>query len=193
MRTITCLIIAGSVFTFQSLAAQGQDRALSLDVRGAHSFPFGDFGDSVEGDFGFGVGGVFSLTNRIGVYAGWGRDSFDCDLCSDSDKLQVSGFEVGAKVAMPLDGRALPWLKVGLMAHTVSFDSGVVNFESDRKYGVQAAVGLDVPLGRVLSISPSVRVNFLDLDDPGSDTFLDSPEVRYLSLDLGAHIHIPRN
>jgi hypothetical protein len=40
----------------------------------------------------------------------------------------------------------------------------------------------------VISVSPALRVNLLSVDD---DEFFDDPEVRYLTFDIGAHIHLP--
>lgn len=193
MRTMIGVFVTTVLFAAQPLAAQPDGRALSFDVRGGYSFPFGDFSDSAESDFGFGVGAVFNLTNSFGIYGGWARDGFGCDICTDDDQIHASGFEGGIKFLIPSERSIVPWLKAGVIGHTVTFDSGIVAFESDRKYGFQGAAGIDFPLGDVVSVSPAVRVNFLDLDDPDDDDFLESAEVRWLSLDIGAHFHIPRN
>jgi hypothetical protein len=169
-----------------------QEPMLSVDLRGAYSLPIGDFGDNVESDFGFGLGAVVTLTPSLGVYGGWAKDSFGCDsaLCDDDSQVHASGFELGGKLILSGQRRFLPWAKAGLIGHKLELDAGPFEFESDRKYGFQAAVGLDYPLGEVLSVSPALRFNSLSVDDDG---FFEDPGVRYFSFDLGAHIHIPTN
>lgn len=181
-----------SALAFVASPAEAQDVwPISFDVRGGYGFPVGDFGDDFEGGWGFGAGAVLTLTPSIGVYGGWARDTFGCDLVGcDDDELRVSGFEIGGKFTLPRGAGTLPWAKVGLIAHKAEFDGGLIESESDREYGFQAAVGVDVPLGEVLSVSPALRYNRLSF---GDDLLEDDPDVQYLALDIGAHIHIPRN
>lgn len=193
MKTMIGVLAATLLFAFQPLEAQPQGRALSFDVRGSYSIPFGDFGDFADSGFGFGAGGVFGLTDSFGIYGGWARDGFGCDICTDDDQVYAGGFEAGVKFLVPSDRSLVPWLKAGVIGHKLTFDSGIVEFESDRKYGFQGAAGIDFPLGNVISVAPALRVNFLDLDDSDEDDFLQSAEVRWFSLDIGAHFHIPRN
>lgn len=192
--TMTLGMMLATTLALTVAPAEAQDHwPVSFDIRGGYGFPIGDFGDNTEGDFGFGAGAVLTLTPSIGVYGGWARDAFGCELlvCDDDDRLTISGFEVGGKFILPREGgRALPWAKAGLIAHKAEFDAGAFQSESDREYGFQVAVGVDFPLGEVLSVSPALRYNQLSF---GEDFLEDDPDVQYISFDIGAHIHIPRN
>lgn len=193
IAAVPSLVFVALALGFSHLYAQNsQQRALSFDVRGGYGFPIGDFGDNVDSDFGFGVGAVLNLTNSIGVYGGWARDSFQCDniVCTSNDQVHLSGFELGGKFIIPSENGVFPWLKVGVVADKVQFDTAIGDFESDREWGFQAAAGLDFPLGNVLSVSPGLRLTLLDYNDAG---FFSQSEVRHLSVDLGAHINIPGN
>jgi len=174
--------------------ADAQQRALSFDARGGYSFPMSDFGDTAESDFGFGGGLVLSLTDSFGIYGGWARDAFGCDdtiVCDEDAQIHVQGFEAGVKFMIPTEARILPWLKAGAIAHELKFDSGTgFESETDREWGFQVAAGLDFPLGEVVSVSPGLRFNMLEVGDAG---VFEEPEVRYLSFDLGLHFHIPGN
>jgi len=183
------LFILGAISTFGASALSAQ--SVSFDARGSYGIPFGDFADATEGDFGFGAGAVLSLTPSFGIYGGWAKDVFRCEsvLCNPDSRLNVAGFEGGVKAVFPTQGGIHPWLKVGLTSKVVEFDGVVVNFESDRQLGFQGAFGVDFPLGEVLSVSPALRVNLMSVDD---DEFFDDPGIRYLTFDLGAHIHLPR-
>jgi hypothetical protein len=171
-----------------ALSAQA---SISFDARGSYGIPFGDFSDGTEGDFGFGAGAVLSLSPGFGIYGGWGQDSFQCTsvLCSPDSRLNVLGFEGGVKASFPTPGGVEPWIRAGLTSKKVEFDGESLDFESDRQLGFQGAFGVDFPLGEVLSVSPAIRVNLMSVDD---DDFFDDPGVRYLTFDLGAHIHLPR-
>jgi hypothetical protein len=194
MRKTNVIVIGMSLaLALAPASLMAQQREISLDLRGGYSVPFGDFGDNVGNDFGFGVGVVFSLTPMIGIYGGWARDTFTCDVvtCDDDSQLHVQGFEAGAKFILPTETRALPWAKAGVVYHTVEFDGAFGDFESDRNLGFQAGIGMDFPLGEVLSVSPGVRVTLLDVGD--DDDFFPESEVRYFTFDIAAHIHFPRN
>lgn len=175
-------------FSAPTLAAQA---SISFDARGSYGIPFGNFADATEGDFGFGAGAVLSLTPGFGIYGGWGQDAFRCEsvLCDADSRLNILGFEGGIKAVFPTQGGTVPWIKAGLTSKKVEFDGEVVDFESDRQLGFQGAFGVDFPLGEVISVSPALRVNLMSVDD---DDFFDDPEVRYLTFDLGAHIHLPQ-
>ena len=177
-----------------AVPAEAQQRRLSFDARGGYSFPMSDFGDTAESDFGFGGGIVLSLTDAFGIYGGWARDAFGCEatvVCDEDSQIHVQGFEAGVKFLIPTQARILPWLKAGLIAHEMKFDTGTgFESESDREYGFQAAAGLDFPLGEVVSVSPGLRFNMIEF---GDDDVFEEPEVRYLSFDLGMHFHIPGN
>jgi hypothetical protein len=99
------------------------------------------------------------------------------------------GFEGGVKAQFSTESTIYPWIKVGLTSKEVEFEGETFTFESDRKIGFQGAFGVDYPLGEVLSVSPAVRVNLMSVDD---DDFFDDPDVRFLTFDLGVHIHLPR-
>lgn len=172
------------------LAAQST-YPFSVDIRGGYGVPFGDFGDAAGSDWGFGAGAVLSLTPAIGVYGGWGRDTFTCDVvgCNGDDRVRLSGFEGGAKFILPMGGRWHPWARAGVIYHRLELDGGIVDWESDRQLGFQGAIGVDFPLGDVLSVTPALRMHILDFDDAD---LLDDAEIRYFSFDIGAHIHFPR-
>jgi hypothetical protein len=194
MRTLRPILFAAVLAaTCIPAGLAAQQRALSVDVRGGYGIPFGSFGDHVGNDFGFGGGVVLSLTPNIGIYGGWARDSFSCDagVCDPDSKLNVQGFEAGGKFILPGQNRILPWAKAGVVYHKVEFDGDVADFESDSNLGFQAGVGLDFPLGEVLSVSPGVRVTLLDVGD--DDDFFADSEVRYVNIDIAAHIHFPSN
>jgi hypothetical protein len=159
-KMIALGMLTGILALASEVRAQEDVSPLSFDIRGAYGVPFGEFENDVDNDFGYGVSATYTFTPAVGVYAGWARDSFGCAniLCADESQVHVSGLEVGAKFIIDSDMVATPWLKAGLIAHQAEFDGEVVNFETERAYGFQAAAGVDYPLGRVISLSPALRL-----------------------------------
>lgn len=172
-----------------------EDRAddtprLTLGGRGSYGLPIGDFAGNTDSDFGWGAGAVVNLSRSVGIYGGWASESFACDdvLCDEDGRVHVRGLEAGLKLSMPAQNGTAPWVKFGVVFHAVGFD-GPTDFESDdRELGWQGAFGVDLPLGRVLSLSPSVRYQQIDVDGDG---FFENPEVRHVSIDVGLQLHIP--
>ncbi len=174
-------------------AVEAQDvRGIALEVRGGFNAPFGNFEDrGAEAEVGFGGDVFLNLTPAFSVYGGWGRSQFDCLGCDNADDLHSSGPELGVKLIAPRRWGVLPWARVGTTYHKLGGTIGAVEFNSDREFGLQASLGADIPLGEVLSLSPAVRVHNWNAPFDGPiDAFSLNQNVRYVSLDLGAHFHL---
>lgn len=172
-------------------APQAAEAQISLEVRGSLQRPIDDFNDRANGDVGF-AGDVFFHVNRsLSLYGGYGLERFGCSGCSSQDGLTSKGFEAGAKL-MAGSGRGgvLPWIRVGAVLHELEVDDGALQATSDRKVGLQASAGLDIPLGDVLSFSPALRYQAYRAEFPlVNDALVALMDVRFLTLDFGLHIH----
>ncbi len=78
------------------------------------------------------------------------------------------------------------------MAHELEVEDGGFTASSDMGLGFQVAGGLDIPLGQVLSFSPSVRYQSYnaEFDVVGNDFITAETPVESLGLDLAVHIHL---
>lgn len=172
---MTLALASAAAVVVAPAAASAQ---VSLEVRGGLQKPTGDFGDGVGGDAGFGGDVFFSVSPRLSIYGGYGIEKFDSDV-------ESSGFEAGAKFIFASPGSGvLPWVRGGAILHKLE-NGGLIQVESDRSLGIQAAAGVDIPLGNVLSFSPAVRYQTYTPDFDG----LDDGSVSFVSLDFGVHIH----
>lgn len=145
-----------------------------------------------RGDAGFGGDVIFNVSPALSVYGGYGWDRFGCEGCGDGDWITSRGFEAGAKLILPAESmRAVsPWIRGGIVANKAKVDIGGFETTSDTGLGLQASVGVDVPLGDVLSFSPALRYQRFSADFATIGDFLVASEtVSYLSLDFGLHIH----
>ncbi len=178
------------------------ERVLTLEARGSYGFPIGDFANEfveAESDVGMGFGASLMMNANIGIYAGWTRDMFDCEICGAGDEIRVTGYEAGVQFEAPqMAGNIVPWVRGGLIAHRTRFLIEEVDFQTDRELGFQGSVGFDAPIfGDWFSVSPSVRYNSitpeLEIVDIGPIELGGDMDIQYLSFDLGLRFHVPRN
>lgn len=136
---------------------------LALEIRGGYNVPVGDFADSsAESDYGYGADVVFHIAPAFGVYGGWGKDRFSCELCGDDDHLTSQGFDAGLQFAL---GRGAPvefLLRGGFVYHKVEAGVGATSVESDYSVGVQGTAGVAFPLGARASLVPAIRFQTLE-------------------------------
>lgn len=186
MRTIVC--IASSAVVAVALAAsnaQAQDsRRISLEGRLGVTFPSGDVSDAGGGSgYELGADFMYTFTPALTGYIGVSRHSFSCDEdegpCEDS--FASSGFQAGLKYLFSREGRALPWLRAGLLGQ--SLDVGPE--DSDFGLGLEAGAGLDVDVSHRLALVPAFYYRTYSADvDGGGDV-----SVNWFSLTLAAHLH----
>jgi len=196
MRTllVTTLFAAATGLAAPSGATA---QALSLELRGGLNRPVSDFRDrggiAARGDAGFGGDVIFSVGPTLSLYGGYAWDRFGCVDCEDGDWITSRGFEAGAKVLFSTAERALPgrpWVRLGVVANKAELQLLGFDSTSDTGVGFQGSVGVDLPLGEVLSFSPALRYQRFSAEfTPVGDLTVAKTTVSYLSLDLGLHIH----
>jgi hypothetical protein len=187
MKYARILGAAAAALSLAALPANAQQ--ISFEGRGALTFPTGDLGDVADGGAGFGADVFVNLNPSVSVYGGFQYEMFDCAGC-DGDGFTTNGFEAGAKFLMNRESGVLPWARVGLLYNKADYEEGSVEIESDRSLGLQAAVGLDIPLGETLSFSPALRYQAWTADFGAIPDVLGSEQsMRSFSLDFGLHVH----
>lgn len=163
MRAVWMAVAAAAL---AAVPAQAQ-RGLALEVRGGASA--GNYAGAAS-DFemapepSFGASASYGVTDLLGVYAGYSRSSFGCGtgFCEGRGMTFTSqGVDAGVQVSLPVV--AGPWLRAGLVSHSLDFDSdpddGTEGSSGEEASGLgfSAGAGLQLRLGRRLSITPGVR------------------------------------
>jgi len=168
--------------------APASAQEISLEARGSLLGPSGDFGDVADGSAGFGADVFLTLSPSISVYGGYASDMFDSDV--GSSDITSSGFETGVKYIFSRTRGVLPWARIGGIFNTLDVEDGGIDAESDRGFGFQGAVGVDIPLGDKISFTPALRYQAFDADfDAIGGAFQTEQEVRYFAIDFGIHFH----
>ncbi|HST58660.1 MAG TPA: outer membrane beta-barrel protein [Longimicrobium sp.] len=163
MRAVWMGLAAAALAT---VPAQAQ-RGLAVEVRGGASA--GNYAGAAS-DFevaplpSLSATASYGVTERIGVYAGISHSSFGCDtgFCADREmRFSSGGLDGGVELRLPV--AASPWLRAGLVSHSLHFHSGVAQESEARDgqetsgVGFSAAGGVELRLGRRLSVTPGVR------------------------------------
>lgn len=111
----------------------------------------------------FGAGASFGFTDALGVYAGYSRSTFRCEsgFCVERGvRFTSQGMEAGVQLQLPVI--AAPWLRAGVVRHALAYDAqpldgAASDGEETSGTGFSAGGGLEVRLGRRLSLTPGVR------------------------------------
>lgn len=158
--------------------------ALSFEVRGGFGFPTGDLEDGTETGAGFGGDVYWAFHRMFSAYGGWSWMEWDCDHpdCGPDESVSTSGFDLGVKVLFDQGWRAIPWARGGLVFHDLEDSDGD---DIDGDAGFELGVGVDWPIGEVLSFVPSLRYTSYGLDEDVVGDF----GVSWVTLDLGLHVH----
>jgi hypothetical protein len=155
-------------------AAQGE---IAVEVRGgasAGSYAAAGSGLDLHPGPSFGATVSYATSDRLAVYAGFSRSRFGCadGFCADRrTTLTSAGVEAGARLTFP--ARGAPWLRAGVIRHSLRYESrpvdggGSTGKETDG-VGLEAGGGMEVRLGKRLSLTPGVRyVRYGSADDDG--------------------------
>lgn len=163
MRAVWMALAAAAVL---AAPARGQAERLAVEVRAGASA--GNYAGAAS-DFTFapglslGLSVSYALTDRIGVYGGISRSGFGCEtgFCEGRTVGFVSrGVDAGVELRLPLP--AAPWIRAGLVRHSLRYDAGGIAGEAAEGeeasgVGFSAAGGVELPLGRRLSLTPGLR------------------------------------
>jgi opacity protein-like surface antigen len=198
MRSVKYLLCTAAV-AVSAQAASAQTPAIALEVRGGVGLPTGDWNENDELDTGYGFGGNVRamVTPTIGVYAGWEMYTFSAEFTEDQQEVDTdvedSGFRGGVSLSFPMAaGSVSPFVEVGAIYNTTSIElsdgSASLEVESDRSLGFEAGLGVAVPLGQRLSVTPVIRYRSHDLSY--DEVELDDTSASYFSFDLGLRLQL---
>lgn len=197
MRKVSSAIAALAALTFAGSAAAQSPLPLSVEVRGGLPFPTGEFKD-VGSDIGDGLTAGYNLsasvtvdvTPRVGVYAGYSFNHFQVEERDDIG-VNSDGFEFGVRGSFPTTTGVGPFVKVGGVYHDaeVVFDDDAQQGPDDvdvskNHLGFEVGGGVEVALGRYLSLTPGVSY----VRVPTDEAF--DPDVSYVKADVGLRLRL---
>jgi hypothetical protein len=167
------LTLAAALVLAVPAASQAQ---LSIEGRLGATLPTGDLSD-IDQTAGLGLAAelMYSVQTNFTIYGGVGHHRFTCDDC-DTD-VTSTGIQAGGKYLFGSNTDAMPWVRGGLMLHRPDFDGDT----GDWGAGLDAGVGIDWNVGPAFYLVPALRFNTYSSEDFN---------LRYLTIDLGAHFHL---
>lgn len=154
-KTLRAVALALAAVFGVATGAQAQ-LAFSAEVRGDFSFPTDDLDDAYEWGTSFTGDLYLDFHETFSAYAGYNWTQFPADeeQALVSEDASTKGFELGLKAKLPVAQQFGPWLRGGVILHKL--DPGG-DLDLDRETGFQVGLGLDIPLGMVLSVTPALH------------------------------------
>lgn len=167
------LALAAALALTVPAAAAGQ---FSVEGRLGATVPSGDLSD-IDQTAGLGLAAelMYSMQTNFTIYGGFSHHRFTCDDCDEN--VTSTGVQAGGKYLFGSNVDAMPWIRGGLMLHRPEGEGGT----GDWGAGLDAGVGIDWNVGPAFYLVPALRFNTYSSDDFN---------LRYLTIDLGAHFHL---
>jgi len=147
--------------------------------------------DNASLNTGYGFEGIFHyrFMPHLGVYAGWGLNSFGSDnsFAGKDVCFEETGYVIGLNFKHPIGSSKLAYyLRAGALYNhieTENSDGDIIN-DSKHGFGYQLAGGIAVNLGKNWSFTPGIRFNSLSRDTKfeGTSKKLD---YQYISARIG--------
>lgn len=174
----------------QTLTAQ---KNFAFDLRGGVNVATEDFGDAdLNTGCGLDVQFMYLPVSHFGVFAGWTYNNTDTDrtFVGNNVEYEENGFMGGIEFNYPVFTPEIGlFIRGGALYNKLEVNDadGDLLRETDHEWGWQTAAGVDVKLGDMLHILPTVKFNSLTtemLDESG----MNDANLRYLSYGLGVRM-----
>ncbi len=175
VAALVIIALAGSASVVAAQSARW-----SLEGRVNVTVPTGDLSDAgAKSGLGLGADVFYTFIPNMSLYAGLSRHAFNCKGGGCED-VTSTGMDGGVKLLFGAEGRALPWVRGGIMLHKAS----VGDAKSDLTLGAEAGAGIDVMMAPRFWLVPAVIFHTYPAGLPGGDL-----DMKYLTISLGAHFH----
>lgn len=157
MKAVFMALAAAAAMAVPAAAQRG----IAVEVRGGaaagnYAEAASDFEIAPQPSFGATVS--YAATQLVSVYAGYSRSSFGCEtgFCTGRDMTFTSqGIDAGVRLSLPVI--ASPWVRAGVVSHSLDAEGGTEDGEAASGFGFEAGGGVEMRLGRRLSVTPGVR------------------------------------
>ncbi len=170
--------------------AQESEKRFGFELNSGVSLATNKIGDASL-NTGYGFEGIFHyrFMPHLGVYAGWGLNSFGSDnsFAGTDVCFEETGYVIGLNFMHPIGTSKLAYyLRAGALYNhieTENSDGDIIN-DSKHGFGYQLAGGIAVNLGKNWSFTPGIRFNSLSRDTKfeGTSKQLD---YQYISARVG--------
>jgi len=189
MKTKVLLAIAILALALSSFAQETEKR-FGFELSGGASFATSELGGA-NLQVGFGAEAIlhYRFMPHTGIYAGWGYNALSAEnsFAGANIDFEETGYVFGLQFKHPVGMSPVSYYvrAGGLYNHIeIENEAGEITGDTGHGLGWQAAVGVDVPLGRNWSLTPGMKFNSLsrEVTIENVTTQLD---LNYLQLRVG--------
>ncbi|HAC16424.1 MAG TPA: opacity protein [Bacteroidetes bacterium] len=192
MKTITTLFTTLLTVILTVSVAQSQDTTnrFSFELNSGISLPTTDIGDAELGT-GVGFEGIFHyrILQHTGVYLGWGWKHFpsESSFAGEDIEFEETGYIYGVQFKHPFGKSGLSYIlrAGGNWSHLELENSdGDITYDTKHGAGWQVSGGVDIPLGRKWSLTPTIKYSSLNRDYK-TETGNFSADLNYVAINIG--------
>jgi opacity protein-like surface antigen len=183
----TLMILA--IFT-KTISAQEKEKRFGVELGSGISIALNEL-NGAKLKPGFGNEGIlhYRFMPHIGVYAGWGWNSFESNESDFGNNVnfEETGYVLGLQFKHPIKNAPMSYyLRGGALYNHIEIENedGDILEDSGHELGWQLAAGIDINLGKNWSLTPGVKFNSLkcDVENNGVEVPLD---LNYLQFRVG--------
>jgi len=183
----TLMILA--IFT-KTISAQEKEKRFGVELGSGVSIALNEL-NGAKLKPGFGNEGIlhYRFMPHIGVYAGWGWNSFESNESEFGDNVnfEETGYVLGLQFKHPIKNAPMSYyFRGGALYNHIEIENedGDILEDSGHELGWQLAAGIDINLGKNWSLTPGVKFNSLkcDVENNGVEVPLD---LNYLQFRVG--------
>lgn len=178
------------ILTVSAVQSQDTNGRFGFELNAGISHATTDIGDA---DLGTGVGfeGVFHyrILKHTGVYLGWGWKHFpsESSFAGEDIEFEETGYIYGIQFKHPFGNSGLSYiLRAGGTWNHLELENndGNITYDTGHGAGWQISGGLNIPLWRNWSLTPTVKYSSLNRSfETDTDSF--SADLNYAALHVG--------
>jgi hypothetical protein len=177
--------------TIQTAAAQDTiQKRWAIEARGGANYAINKLGDA-NLDVGYGFEGTvaFRFIGPLAVYGGWGYNHFTSDQYFEGSKLDFdeTGYTFGLQLINSFPNSKVGYLiKGGAIYNHIETENsaGVIINDTGHGFGWQGGLGINLPLGSRLRITPEIRYRSLSRNIT-LNNITKAVDLNYISANVG--------
>ena len=189
-RTALFTTLLTVILTINTVQSQDTDGRFGFELNAGISHATTDIGNAELGT-GVGFEGIFHyrILKHTGVYLGWGWKHFpsESSFAGQDIEFEETGYIYGVQFKYPFGRSGFSYiLRAGGIWNHLELENsdGDITYDTGHGAGWQVSGGVDIPLWRNWSLTPTLKYSSLNRDfETETDSFSDN--LNYIAFHVG--------